>query len=411
MILEDLPSCFLKDYDSGLGLAPSYKIVADAVTALSKCEEIVISKDRDTGPDDSDKRFYITTRDVEWIRKFINRTETQSQIAARSVKHASTYNFLAEKLGQPLVPVEVGRSPARKRFTDMLIQGEDTLSPADQDLAVEALTKHTNSIVKTKPEKLASLKRNIELVTLDALIDRYEQMIASRLPESRWQAFLEENRFVLSLAFGYPVLKVKDQPSVGGHTLTGTGGKIADFLVKNSMTNNSAIIEIKTPQTKMLNTKLTRNGIYTPSSPLLDAVSQALDQKYHFEQEIAQIKANSRLPDIESYSVRCCLIVGQLPTVEDKIKSFELFRGNSKYVDIVTFDELLGKLKQLRDLLAVQDDAPTVQKDAPTVWEDAPPAWEDASPGWDDAPPAWDDAPPAWDDAPTRHIDEMESPF
>ena len=55
--------------------------------------------------------------------------------------------------------------------------------------------------------------------------------------------------------------------------------------------------------------------------------------------------------DIESYSVRCCLVVGTMPSDEDLKKSFELFRGNSKHVEIVTFDELLEKLKGLRDLL------------------------------------------------------------
>lgn len=77
---------------------------------------------------------------------------------------------------------------------------------------------------------------------------------------------------------------------------------------------------------------------------LSGAVNQALDQRYHFQKEIAQIKDNSGIYDIQSYFVRCCLVIGQMPTDEDQRKSFEFLRHNSKDVEIVTFDELLEKL-------------------------------------------------------------------
>ena len=191
---------------------------------------------------------------------------------------------------------------------------------------------------------------------LERLVTRYEEMIGQKLKEQNWQVFFTENPFILSLAFGYPVIKVQDQASVGGHKLSGSGEKIADFLVKNSMTNNTAIFEIKTPQADLLNKTPFRGGIYTPSSELAGAINQALDQKYQFQTHIASVKHNSRIHDMESYSVHCCLIIGVTPSDEDQQKSFELFRGNSKDVEIVTFNELLEKLKQLRDFLGGQDE-------------------------------------------------------
>ena len=50
-----------------------------------------------------------------------------------------------------------------------------------------------------------------------------------------------------------------------------------------------------------------------------------------------------------------------MPEGLDEKKSFELFRGNSKDVHILTFDELLEKLVQLRNLLASSDDEKTVR--------------------------------------------------
>ena len=180
---------------------------------------------------------------------------------------------------------------------------------------------------------VTKLQSDIELVTLERLITRYEEMIGQKLKEQNWQVFFTENPFILSLAFGYPVIKVQDQASVGGRKLSGLGEKIADFLVKNSMTNNTAIFEIKTPQADLLNKTPIRSGIYTPSSELAGAINQALDQKYQFQTHIASVKHNSRIYDMESYSVHCCLIIGATPSDEDQQKSFELFRGNSKDVE------------------------------------------------------------------------------
>lgn len=118
------------------------------------------------------------------------------------------------------------------------------------------------------------------------------------------------------------------------------------------MTNNVALIEIKTPQTKLLNKKLYREGVYSPSTELSGAINQLLDQKNKFEREMATFKNNSRQYDLESYSVHGILIVGKVPIDDiDQQKSFELFRRNSKNIDIVTFDELLNKVKNLYTFL------------------------------------------------------------
>ena len=88
---------------------------------------------------------------------------------------------------------------------------------------------------------------------------------------------------------------------------------------------DAAIVEIKTPQTALLNTGSYRGGVFCPSTLVSGAINQTLDQKYKFEREIAQIKENSRLYDMESYSVHCSLIVGTMPTEEAKRKRLNCF--------------------------------------------------------------------------------------
>ena len=349
--LERLPKGFIGEYDQGLGLTQRYRFIVRTVQELSTCTEIVISPYTQTVIDEEKKIFYISLDDFDTIRKSIDRTMDQSQSAARSLNCATTRDILAGRIGQPLVPVKTGRSPLRRTITEAATRGEGSLSQDEQDEVLNLLVKNTKSIAMNRPDKLTVLKKDIELVTLEVLIERYEEMMNAKLAESRWQDFFSENSFLLNLAFGCPVVKVRDQASVGGHKLSGAGGKFTDFLVKNSMTNNSALVEIKKPSTKLLNLTTYREGIYAPSRDLVGAVSQILDQKHIFELEITHIKGSSRIYDIESYSVRCCLIVGTLPDDEEGRKSFELFRGNSKNVDIIAFDELLEKLKGLRDVL------------------------------------------------------------
>ena len=362
MVLESLPSCFIKNYDYGLGLTKAYRFIVHAVEDLTECAEIIVTRSHETGNDGNGKAFYISYKDLDRVRKTIDKTMRNSQLAAQSVNYGATRNFFAEIMGKPIVPIRAGRSPLRRSITETVLRGEASLSEDEQEEVLDVVARNTKSIAMSKPDKLATLKKDIELVTLEGLIDRYQEMMYTRLAERTWQEFLDANSFILGLAFGYPVVKVRGQASVGGHRLSGKGETIADFLVKNSLTDNSAIIEIKTPQTRMLNKSAYRGEIYPPSGELVGAVNQALNQKHNFEREISWIKDNSRLYDIESYSVRCCLVVGTMPRDEGLKKSFELFRGNSKHVEIVTFDELLEKLKGLRDLLTSRYPETTIER-------------------------------------------------
>ena len=362
MVLESLPPCFIKDYDYGLGLTKAYRFIIDAVEDLTDCTEIVVTGSQDTGADGSGNTFYISYKDLDRVRRTINRTVRNSQAAAQSVNSGATRNFFAEIIGKPVVPIRTGRSPLRRIITETVLRGEASLSEDEQEEVLDVVARNTKSMAMSKPDKLVTLKNDIELVTLEGLIERYQEMMHTRLTERTWQEFLDANSFILGLAFGYPVVKVRGQASVGGHKLSGKGETIADFLVKNSLTDNSAIIEIKTPQAMILGKSAYRGEIYPPSGELVGAVNQALNQKHNFEREIARIKDNSRLYNIETYAVRCCLVVGTMPRDENPKKSFELFRGNSKNVEIVTFDELLEKLKGLRDLLTSRYPEPKIER-------------------------------------------------
>jgi len=221
------------------------------------------------------------------------------------------------------------------------------MSNSDKDAVVELISSNKQTIYKSKKKKLLKLQEDIDLINLEWLVNKIDLLLSQKSSEVSWQKLLNENPIILSLVFGYPVIKIQGQASVGGRKLSRSGDKITDFLVKNNLTSNAALVEIKKPKTPLVISCEYRDGVYAPSRELSGAINQLLDQKYKFQKEISSIKDNSGVYDIESYAVDCVLIIGKVPSEKDKKKSFELFRHNSRDVRIYTFDELSGKLKDI----------------------------------------------------------------
>ena len=355
-LLESLPPGFTKDYDFGLHLPKRYRFIIEAVEELSDCTEIFISSYFPTEVSEKEDTFYMSTQDFQSIRKSLENISKWSRIASKSVKVTETYNFLAEKLRKPTIPLSTGRNRWRGLLTDAVQSDENPLSQRDQKRMLGVFERNYQSLAEDVPRKLVKLQEDIELANLRVLITHFEEKLSKNRSEGIWQSFFKENRFVLNLAFGYPIILVKEKALVGGIDISGSGGTFTDYLFRNSLTNNAVIIEIKTPQTKLLNKTRYRKGVFVPSNILSGSVSQALDQKYELERNLTTLKVNSKVQDIESFSIHSCLIIGTIPSCEEQRKSFELFRGNSKDVDIVTFDELLEKLKSLHELLAPSPD-------------------------------------------------------
>jgi len=147
-----------------------------------------------------------------------------------------------------------------------------------------------------------------------------------------------------------PIVAFRGQVSVGGRTFAGTGDKIADFLHRNGLTDNVTVLEIKTPDTRVLGSPY-RDGVFAPSVDLAGTVNQVLDQRYQLQKSMAYLKDTSGVTEVESYSIKCVVVIGRVPAARDEKKSLELFRNNINDVLVVTFDELLEKLRHLHTFL------------------------------------------------------------
>ena len=93
---------------------------------------------------------------------------------------------------------------------------------------------------------LHALRAASGISTLETTL-RYWESRATEEKEEFWQHALAENSFVLEQIYSWPVTIVEEKAYVGGKTVQDHGGGIVDFLVRNQLTKNAALVEIKTP--------------------------------------------------------------------------------------------------------------------------------------------------------------------
>lgn len=118
-------------------------------------------------------------------------------------------------------------------------------------------------------------------------------------------------------------------------------------------TNGLAILEIKTPETRLLGSEV-RNGAYPFSSDVAGAVAQVLNYQHALTTELRSI---ARDPASNTYvlgGTPCLVLAGNASSELDSLKkrqAFEANRNELSSVRLVTFDELFSKLRTLIDLL------------------------------------------------------------
>lgn len=353
MILEVLPSGFIKDYAYGLGLLKDCNRLVRLIEDHTPCDEISFSNTHHFGADEKVFRLSLSRFDSIWSE--LQRINNRGNRAAARVKDTFVHNSLAHTLGLAPTVYSLGRHPI-SRVIAKFAAGVEPLTETEQDALIGSVSAESPVLAQTRPEKFLKLHREIELVSLDRLIRAYEDALDKNRSEDYWQTFFDDNAFALQQVFGAPMVSVQSKATVGGGGLSGSGEKIADYLFKNSLTNNVALVEIKKPHTPLLGQREYRPGVFGASKELNEAVTQVLDQAYQLTSNLPFLKQNSRQWDLESYAISCFVVAGRTPAIEEpaRQKSFELYRANSRSVTIVTYDEILERLKLLREFLSPQ---------------------------------------------------------
>lgn len=214
----------------------------------------------------------------------------------------------------------------------------------DPKSAMERLSRLDQSSL----EQLGALAR---LSTLQAVAREWRERLDST-GEEYWQKSIAANAFVLSQLVAHPLLILNGKVYVGGKGIDNRGGHVADYLATNPLTENAAIVELKTPSCPLLGNREYRQGVFAPSDELVGAVNQVLTNRHSLMTKFDSLKEPESRYQV--FRPQCLLIAGNIGAeldTEAKRRSFELFRHELKDVAVISFDELVAKLQVLVNAL------------------------------------------------------------
>ena len=194
-------------------------------------------------------------------------------------------------------------------------------------------------------ENLSTLYDAVNIAKLKQVLSFLENNMGND-DEEEWQKFFKGNQWVISQLFSYPATIFADKAYLGGKNSLNKDGKIVDFLYANDLSKNVALIEIKTPKTKLLGT-IYRTNIFAMSEDASGGINQLLRYKDTLLKDWKSVFDDGE--DVIAFNPSCILIIGnsQELTNKDKKASFELWRSSLNGILVITFDELKQKIENL----------------------------------------------------------------
>jgi len=174
--------------------------------------------------------------------------------------------------------------------------------------------------------------------------------------ESVWQHFFNSNDWIFGYGLDYRFLGIlQKEAHVSNTDVAGKGAVINDFLL--GCNKFTVLVELKKHDTPLFGKDKNRSNSWTLSDDLISGLSQILEQKASW-QVFAETNANGNFDDkgnlIKQKAVdpKSILVIGSTKQFigddkenQIKAKTFELFRRDSRNIEILTYDELYERAK------------------------------------------------------------------
>lgn len=254
------------------------------------------------------------------------------------------------------------------KFREILELDEftDYFSVTDQNIGevLENISKSENkesvvdALKKMDCDSLGELQNMVSTAKIDAILEIWESNKTNN-QESFWHSVFKENSWILSQIFASQYIFVEDEFFCGGSRGNRKGGVLADFVYENQNTLNTSFVEIKTPETKLVNSTMVlgtndtdNNAIYAISSDLTAAMNEVTNQSKLFQQKKDGLEESSKKTD----NTKCIVVIGKVSDLsQGQLKSFELFRSRLNMI-IITFDELFERISSLLQIFKSNTD-------------------------------------------------------
>lgn len=351
-----LPSGFGKIFRYGLGLRRHYRRIIQHVEDHTHCAAVrfVVA-----GPEGLDGPvFNIRGERFAEFKRAVDRNRERATTVAARVNVTEAHNAVAELLGLPQRKTTVGRHPVIVAMSRELT-GLPVLDSEERRALVRQTSLESRAAAVEAPEEFGQLRRDIEVVSLDVLIEQFDRSMtgAAAKDESHWQHFFQTNTFALQQLFAVPIALFGEQVTVKGINALGQGSRIADFVLVNTITRTALVVEIKTPAAGLTGSIYRGAGgaeIFLPHKDLMGAVTQLQAQMESARVHLPDLLRDTPgLGPIDTVVVRGAVIAGMAqPLGAEEKASYLRFRDGLAGLEVVAFDEVRDRLRVLRDLLA-----------------------------------------------------------
>lgn len=194
-----------------------------------------------------------------------------------------------------------------------------------------------------------------------AIQDFEESITTYSTDEGYWQSFFEKYPWILEAAFSASVFMLAGETYLGGKRSSGrngAGGVATDYLFGDESTKSFAVIDIKTPAARLIGPIYRgdrdtgfANEVYSMHADLSGGVVQVRNQISVAVEHFQSVLGEDYRDKINRVHPRGVLIAGVVADLTQRQRdSFNQFRQDFHSLTIITFDELLNRLKKLYDL-------------------------------------------------------------
>ena len=184
-----------------------------------------------------------------------------------------------------------------------------------------------------------------------------ENGIVDKSEEKVWQSFFEKNEWIFGYGLDYRFQTIlQREPHVSDVELNGSNTVIADYLLGDK--KFTTFVEVKKPSTPLFGALKNRSNSWRLSNDVVHSVSQILEQKASglIKLDKQQYDSFGNQISQKTYDSKVILIIGHWKQLEEssneleseiKKKTFELFRNDSRNIEILTYDELYDRARYI----------------------------------------------------------------
>ncbi|WP_076752699.1 Shedu immune nuclease family protein [Elizabethkingia anophelis] len=353
-----LPVGVFKSANYGWGFTKPLYPFTDFIDDNYDFNEVVIEKGGKVQMDISNKKLYLNETCLDLLQNSFKSIFKKNKAEVDFVLQINLHKIFPSTILQPTKRyVQDALASSLASWGNSIDEFSDDDKNAIKDL-FDKLSIGTDFLTS---EALAKTKQLVDTKYIQATLKKFKQLMALRTDseslEKQWQEFLRDNSWIFSSIFAQPVILFQREAYVGGKTINNHNGKFNDFLIKNSLSDNVSFLELKTHKTKLLEKSAYRgDDVFSTTKDLSGCIIQVLNQRDNFQKEFYATKGKSKgKGNFETFNSKCVVLIGSTKDLDENQRySFELFRSNSRDVEVITFDELQIKIESLQKVMTTK---------------------------------------------------------